>query len=76
MVFADPKLSPDARAHALADFGSFGEPTPLSTKSPICPSCFCSGVKVPTDLDSMSPEDCIFLEESDTKASISFLWLL
>jgi len=34
LTFADPKLNPDARDHALADFGSIGEPTPLSTNSP------------------------------------------
>jgi hypothetical protein len=34
LTFADPKPSPDAKEHALVDFGSLGEPTPLSMNMP------------------------------------------
>ena len=74
LTFVDPKLRPDAREHALNDFPSLGETTPLSTYSPCGLSFFCSCIKVPTDFDSTIPETCNFLEleESAIEASVSY----
>lgn len=62
-----------AKVLALADLTSLGDPTPLSTKSPRWPSCFCKGENVPTDLDSTMPEFGYTLVRSGTMTSISYV---
>lgn len=56
----------------LADFASLGDPTPLSTKSPLWLSCFWKTENVPTDFDSTIPEAEYTLEGSGTMTCNSY----
>lgn len=67
---SESSFSSLANEVALADFTSLGEPTPLSTKSPLL-SCLWKGENVPVDRDSTMPGERGTLEGSGTVISNS-----